>query len=75
MHFSRASNEFAKTSLPSFVKVERLRMDTLTGLMETTAKNQTQSIKDNLGVIVSDLIITPIITFIFLLQESRSISA
>ncbi|MCE9598099.1 MAG: AI-2E family transporter [Spirochaetia bacterium] len=61
-------NENAKSSLPAFVKLERLRMDTLTTLMETTAKNQTQSVKDNLGIIISDLVITPIITFIFLLQ-------
>ncbi|MBL8018951.1 MAG: AI-2E family transporter [Leptospirales bacterium] len=61
-------NEMTKASLPSFIKMERLRMDTLTTMMETSAKNQAQGIKDNLGVIVSNLIITPIITFIFLLQ-------
>lgn len=61
-------NEMTKASLPSFIKMERLRMDTLTTMVETSAKNQTQGIKDNLGVIVSNLIITPIITFIFLLQ-------
>ncbi len=55
-------------NLPRFIKVERLRMDMITAWIEDWSRRQGQDIKENVGAIVTNLIITPIITFIFLLQ-------
>jgi len=65
------TNEVVKQRLPSFVTFEKVRLDTVMLEVEEIAKSQAQSVKDHIGVIVTDLLITPIITFIFLLQGDQ----
>ena len=66
--FFTDTNAMLAEKLPRFIRIERLRMDTITGFIEEWSKQQGQTMKENLGSIVTNLIITPIITFIFLLQ-------
>jgi predicted PurR-regulated permease PerM len=54
--------------LPSFVKIEKIRIDQLLTMGAAEVKAVVESLKSHLGQVVTHLIITPIITIIFLLQ-------
>lgn len=64
---AQGANALAQ-KLPSFVKIEKLRMDQLLAMGAVEAKAFVDALKSHLGTVVTHMIITPIITIIFLLQ-------
>lgn len=66
--FLAQGSQILSQKLPSFIKIERIKVDQLLDMGAAEVKAVAESLKSHLHVVLTHLIITPIITIIFLLQ-------